>query len=352
MIPATGTELGAGDRVLVTRLDYLGDVILSLPLVDAIRREGAVVDYLTRDPAAQLLSGDDRFERVFAQRGGVVPGVRLLQALRARRYRAVIDLYSNPRSAWLTWLTGAPFRIGGDRRGRRRLYTHPMRVPPAVRSAPAFHLYYARPLGIERAPDKPSLREGCADRASARGALEAAGVGMDEPIIVVHPGGKWQVKRWPSDRFAALVDRIVEGIDARVVLLSGPGEEAVTTAVRDGSRGSAVALPVLPIRTVAGVIARAAGLVACDGGIMHVSAALSVPTVGIFGSAEPDIWFPYEAFGPYRAAYREMECRPCHRHVCPLGHTNCLNELSVDTVYGELTEVIAEGKSRSGTRAE
>lgn len=88
--------LREGDRVLVTRLDYLGDVITSLPLVDAIksRHPGIEVDYLTRRPAYDLLCGDSRFARVFEQdRGAGLAGtVRLINALRRRRYKVVVDL--------------------------------------------------------------------------------------------------------------------------------------------------------------------------------------------------------------------------------------------------------------------
>ena len=95
----SGTQLAAGDRVLITRLDYLGDVILSLPLVDAIRDKypDVSIDYLTRNPAAELLAVDARFDRVFAQEPGPARAVGLIKELRGRRYRAVVDLYSNPR---------------------------------------------------------------------------------------------------------------------------------------------------------------------------------------------------------------------------------------------------------------
>ena len=117
------SALRAGDRVLVTRLNYLGDVVLSLPLVDAIRREhaGVEIDYLARDPGAALLRGDPRFARVIAWPDGAGAALATMKSVRGRGYRAVIDLYSNPRSAWVSWVSGATIRIGGDRRGRRFL---------------------------------------------------------------------------------------------------------------------------------------------------------------------------------------------------------------------------------------
>lgn len=341
--------IAAGDRVLITRLDYLGDVILSLPLVDAVRDKypDVSIDYLTRNPAAELLATDDRFDRVFVQEPGVAQAARLIRMLRERRYRAVVDLYSNPRSAWLSRLSGAPVRVGGNRRGRRHLYTHPVDVPPQIRSAVSFHLQYGRTLGIEETMGRPVLSGGVADRHHARESLRDAGVAVDRPIIGIHPGGKWPVKRWPADRFGELARKIERELGATVAVLSGPGEEQHTRSVCSLAGSNARPLPVLPIRTVAGVIGEIDALVACDGGIMHLSAALGTPTVGIFGSAEPEVWFPYESFGPYRAAFIPVECRPCHRHVCPLGHTKCLNELSVELVFRRLSGVL-KGREHAG----
>jgi lipopolysaccharide heptosyltransferase II len=346
-------EIRPGDRVLVSRLDYLGDVVLSLPLVDAIRAAfpGVEVDYLARRPGADLLVGEARIARVFTleRAAGTLASLRLIRDLRARRYRAVIDLYSNPRSAWLSWFSGAPIRVGSDRRGRRRLYTHPMRVGPDVRAATRHHMALAAPLGIEAEPGRPTLAITDDERASAREVLTRAGIGVggNGPRIGVHPGGKWSVKRWPTEKFAALVVAARERLGARVALFTGPGEEQHTAALSAAVGEGAVVLDAMPVRLLAAVMSELDGVVACDGGAMHVAVAVGTPTVGIFGSSEPEVWFPYEALGPFRAAVVPLECRPCHRHECPLGHTDCLGALSPDAVLGLVASVIDGGGKRS-----
>ncbi|HXS09637.1 MAG TPA: glycosyltransferase family 9 protein [Candidatus Krumholzibacteria bacterium] len=322
--------LGAGDRVLVTRLNYLGDVVLSLAMVDALRRAhpGIEIDYLTREPAASLLRPDARFARVFGWRDGMRAALSMVATLRSRRYRAVIDLYSNPRSAWLSWLSGAPVRIGGNRRGRRLLYTHRVQ-PPAGTPVIDVFMEYAKPLGVNGPPTKPVLAITAHERDDAQAHLENAGAAASvrTPRIGVHPGGKWSVKRWPAAHFAELVDRL-EKAGARVVVFTGPDERDATDEVMRRVTTSPARLEPLDIRATAAVISCLDAMVACDGGIMHTSVATGTPTVGIFGSSQSSVWFPYENFGPYRAAQIDVPCRPCHQHVCPLGHTRCLNELS------------------------
>jgi ADP-heptose:LPS heptosyltransferase len=180
----------------------------------------------------------------------------------------------------------------------------------------------------------------------ARGLLDALGIETrrpEQPRIGVHPGGKWEVKRWPARYFAGLVRLLNERWDGAVVVFTGPGEEKYTEELRALVGEAAVFAPVLPVRAVASVVSLLDGLVVSDGGIMHLSVAVGTPTVGIFGSAEPDIWFPYGRFGPYAPAFVPMECRPCHQHVCPLGHTDCLNKLTAESVADTLRGVMARG---------
>jgi len=341
----TSSKLQPGDRVLVTRLDYLGDVILSLPLVDALmaRHPDVEIDYMTRRPGADLIANDPRFAQVLTveRNAGLGRSLALVMQLRRRRYRAVIDLYSNPRSAWLTWLTGAPIRIGGDRRGRRLLYTDPIRVQRGIRSAIDHHLAFGSTLGVAAGGSKPALSVTPEEKRAAEETLLKSGAAKDAPRIGIHPGGKWAVKRWPTSAFAELVDAIITTLGACVVVFTGPDEQDHTQRLSDILGEKAVYLDVMPVRDVAATLSVLDAFVACDGGIMHTSVAVGTPTVGIFGSSEPDIWFPYEDAGPYRAAVVPMDCRPCHRHECPLGHTDCLQTLTADMVLTKLRDVLA-----------
>jgi len=345
-------ELTAGGRILVSRLHYLGDVILSLPLVRALQERfpASEIDYLTRSDGAAILEGEPgiaRVHRVPERGAGPAATWRLVRALRARRYAAAFDLFSNPRSAWLTRLSGARLRVGGDRRGRRMLYTHPIRVPGSIRAAPTHHLYYGRVLGVAGEAHKPILMLSDEERRRGAERLRDLGARSGAPVVGLHPGGKWEVKRWPAPYFVELAQGLLAGGQAQVVVFCGPGEEGFRDAVVGGLDGRAFALPTLPIRETAGVIAALDAMVVNDGGVMHVSVAVGTPTVGIFGSSEPDVWFPYEADGPYRPAVVPITCRPCHSHVC--GHLSCLRHLAVERVRARLDEVMTVG-ARSGAK--
>jgi ADP-heptose:LPS heptosyltransferase len=212
-------------------------------------------------------------------------------------------------------------------------------------------------LGISAVPTRPVIVPGPEDKKEARVLLKSHGVRLDanpqeeknaEPIIGIHPGGKWDVKRWPTGHFAGLIDKIKKKRSAQVVLLTGPDEAGPTERLVEKYGAEVVRLPPLPVRTVAAVLSEFDAAVACDGGVMHLSVAVGTPTVGIFGSSEPEIWFPYEPFGPFAAALVPLDCRPCHQHLCPLGHTDCLNKLLPDLVLEKLTLVMDEQENFYG----
>jgi lipopolysaccharide heptosyltransferase II len=341
-------ELEAGGYVLVSRLQYLGDVLLTLPMAQLLheRFPRARIDYLARGGAADVLVGEPLFDRVFDMPDGSLgSSLRLIRELRARRYSLAIDLYSNPRSAIATRLSGATMRVGGSRRGRRRMYTHPVSVPPDVREATRWHIAHLAPLGITGQPSKPSLTITEGENETARRVLTEAGVDPDKPVIGVHPGGKWVVKRWPADQFASLSERLMDSHGMQILVMHGPGEEMYRDALEKRLGDRALYVPTLPIRQTAAIIHALDAMVVSDGGIMHVSVGVGTPTVGIFGSAEPDVWFPYEEYGPYVAAWVPITCRPCHMHDCD--HISCLRKLTPEMVEERLLGVITSRPARS-----
>lgn len=340
-------------RILVSRLRRIGDVILTLPVVDALARRfpDARIDYLAEAGPAAAALGHPGLSRVHALPGGAL--ARLLPAppamlvrLRAARYDWVIDLYGNPRSAALAAVTGAPVRVGPDRSGRRRLYTHPVASPGPV-SAVAHHLHMLRSLGLEEAPSRPRLHLTEEERAEGRARLDAA-LPAGGPRVGLHVGNRWPAKRWPEARFAALL-KALPSIGAAGVVLAGPGEEAMAHRVADRALLGGAGAPVLaglPLRVYWAFLASLDALVTNDGSPLHAGPALGVPTVGILGPTEPQIWFPYDPDDGHQLLCRDIWCRPCHRHEC--FRMDCLDWIEVGDVLRATRRALAR---REGLRA-
>jgi len=333
---------GAKLRILVTRLRYLGDVLLTTPAVAALkgRYPDAEIDYATEGPYADVLEGNPHIGRVIrlsreARRaGGEIAKIRSL------RYTACIDLFYNPRSALLLFLSRIPIRAGGSKKLRGKLYTHRFSVPPETRSAAMHHVRAMGVFGVEARDSLPRVHLRQDELDAGAGILERT-VGKRESrrrIIAMHPGGTWQSKRWSPGSFAKLAVLLRERIDAETVVIAGPGEERIAAQVAAEAGGSVRALPLQPLRTIAAVLAACDAVVADDGGIMHLSVAVGRPTVAVFGPTEPDIWFPYEGKGPFAVVSRRLACAPCHKHEC--GSVACLDGIEPESVLESVRRVL------------
>lgn len=335
-------------RILVSRLRRIGDAILTLPVLDAIRARypDARIDYLAEEGPAQAILGHPAVDRVHSfrpSRTRLLPApLSLLLELRRARYDWTIDLYGNPRSALLLAWTDAPIRVGPARRGRRRLYTH--LVPPAVEpiSAIDHHLRALAVLGIDAAstPPRITLTEEERKRGAARlhEVLPSGG-----PRVGVHVGNRWPAKRWFEERFIGVL-KALPGLRARGIVLGGPGE---ARTVEDVAAGAGVPhLPNLPLRDYWAAVSALDALITNDGSPLHAGPALGVPTVGILGPTVPEIWFPYRAEDGHQLLCREIWCRPCHRHEC--ARLDCLKWIGVGDVVAAVARALA---SREAGRA-
>ncbi len=327
-------------RILVTRLRYLGDVILTTPVIDALGEcfPGAEIWYMAEPPYSSILENHPGLTGVIEVGKGIASMLSTIRKIRKLGFAAAVDLFYNPRSANILRFSGIPVRIGGGRKWRGRIYTDVFEPDSNIRSAISHHLAALEILGCASSERRPRVFLSEDELVSGRSTVDSAfGGAAPDRTVVFHAGGTWPAKRWPAFSFASLARVVIERFDSRSLLVTGPGEELLSEQVVSESAGSAAALPPMPIREAAAAIAACDALVSNDGGVMHTGVALGVPTVGIFGPTEPDIWFPYSGMGPYEVITRNEACAPCHLHEC--GDMKCLEKISVDEVAEGLGRV-------------
>jgi len=379
-------------RVLVTRLRYLGDIAMATVVLQALRRGDPQLElgFLCEADHAPLLAGHPLLARVHAlavQRRGRDAAQRAAQrraagapaadggagavqaagtlgtiaGLRRAGYDLAVDLFFNPRSAWLLRLAGIPARVGGTAsRSRRRLYTHVALAPdPAAR--PDLYARAGGGLGehlARLAPLRHADGRGFLDWLTASTAPGELAPAIARPPLagpaaaalgdvgrapgtytLLAPAATWPTKEWPAAHWCALVDALA-GAGRIPVVLCPPGgpREYAEVGARAGRAGGGL-LPPLGLVDALAVVGAAGALVTVDGGIMHAAVAMQVPTVALFGPTDPRLWFPYEDLGPYRVLATRPACHPCHRHACD--EFVCLPGLAPDLVAGTLAELPA-----------
>jgi ADP-heptose:LPS heptosyltransferase len=332
---------GASPRILLTRLRYLGDIILTTPVIDALGEcfPGSEIWYMAEPPHSSVLERHPGLAGIIETGGrGGAGTLATVMRLRKLRFAAAVDLFYNPRSANILWLSGIPVRIGGGRRWRRRLYTHIFRPGRGISDAISHHLEAARALGCEGKKRRPRIYLGEDELARGRERVADAFRGsVPDRLIAMMPGGTWPAKRWPPGSFAALAEGLEHGSGVGTLIISGPGQEEISRTVESMTGSAPAVLPPLPVREAASAVAACGALVSNDGGLMHAGVALGVPTVGIFGPTDTDMWFPYGGMGPFEVVSGGAECSPCDLHEC--GDMRCLKDIGPGEVISALGRV-------------
>jgi ADP-heptose:LPS heptosyltransferase len=351
MLAAPRLDPAAVKRVLLVRPRYLGDICLTLPALDAVRRAapGARVAYLVERESAALLEDDPRVDEliVMERHGGPGSTWALGRRLKAFGPDLSIDFFCNPRTALLSLLSGARTRVGYANKGwRSALYTHHARA--RTLSAVGFHLASLAALGWPTGAGVPRLHIGATARAEADAALAALGVPREARLVGFHPGARWPTRRWEPERFVSLARQALAADERAVALVTGgPGEEALVQAIVAGlPPGRAFAVTGWPIARFVALQSRCAAFVCGDTGPLHTAVAAGAPTLGLLSRNRPAMFFPYPPGEGHRAYYARVECSPCHRDVCD--DLRCLTRLTAPGAWALLSEMLAPAVAGTG----
>jgi heptosyltransferase-2 len=321
---------------LVIQTAFLGDVVLTTPLLDALAARHGPVDVVTTPGAVQLLETHPAVRRVIRhdKRGTAsgVAGIRALAAeLRAARYARAYLAHRSWRSGLAAMLAGIAERIGFADAPARWTYTQRVPRPPAAHET-------TRLLALAGAhgPARPTLGLTSADRAQAAAWLETGN--LRGRFVAVAPGSIWGTKRW--DKYPELV----AALDLPVVVLGGPEDRELGHAVLAGAAVAGLnAAGALPIRVSAAVLERATALVSNDSLPLHLAQAVGTPVVAIFGPTVPAFGFGPQGDRDAIVEHDDLPCRPCSLHGplrCPLRHHRCMRDLDVWRVQQALAPLL------------
>ena len=330
---------------LVIQTSYLGDAVLTTPLLSQMANRGPV-DVVVTPASAALLVGHPAVREVIvydkrkADRG--IPGfLRLVARLRRSQYDVALLAQGSWRSSALALLAGIPQRLGFSTSAGRLLYTKRVQYRDDLHHA-ARLLMLARPNGREPTPEelRPSLHPGEDERSTVNALLSANGVVSGKPLVAVAPGSVWGTKRWP---FYPELAFALEGI-ARVVIIGSKADAGLARAILDASPRVIDATGKLTLLESAELIGRASVLVTNDSAPEHLASAMNTPTIAIFGPTITAFGFGPLADERLVLGVDGLPCRPCDRHgpmVCPLGHHKCMRDLRLDTVETAVRKILA-----------
>lgn len=325
------------ERILIVAPSWVGDAILSEPLVALLREplEPAIVDVLAPPWCAPVYARMRGVRSIIPHpigHGEIRLGERraLAHSLRDSGYTRAFVLPSSFKSALIPWFARIPRRIGYVGEARLLLLTDPRRLDTHAlpRLVDRFVALAAAPGEIAPISPIPTLVPNAANAAEA---MRNLGLATRRPVAVFCPGAEFgPAKRWPTEHFVSLARRLVDS-GYTVWLIGSENDRAVADRVAEAVPDVRNACGRTDLGTAIDLLAQARVVVSNDSGLMHAAAAVGRPLVALFGSSSPEFTPPLSPLA--RIARIKIECSPCFQRECPLGHFKCMRELSPNVVY-------------------
>ncbi len=358
------------ERILIVRLSAMGDVIHVLPALRCLRHHYpyARISWLVEDRVAGLLDGHpDLDEVIFFPRKRWREGIGILgplqaintvssvyrffrDELRAKAFDMAIDFQGNLKSGVLTYLSGAPVRIGfakGHCREYNHLFTTRHITPPKEKKHRVEkNLSLLAAVDVKPRYERSTINVLPEDRdyitQSLAGYKDRSG-----PLVVIHPGTSdfGAYKRWPVEAFVNLGDRLVGEMGAQVVVTWGPDELDVAKEIVSAmKKGGHLAPKTANLAQLASIIGLSDLFISADTGPMHIASVLGVPQVAIFGPKDPEIYGPYNE----RAAVvrKDVDCSPCTKRTCE--DPFCITDIVPEEVFDAASGLLANGVGQKG----
>lgn len=348
--------------VVVIQTAFIGDVILTLPLVQAVRAlyPEAVVDVVVIPKSKELFENhpDVRDVVVFDKRGadrGLKGLTRIARLLKARSYDLALIPHRSLRSALLALMAGIPVRVGFNRGAGQVLLTSRSKYQQDQHEIDR-NLSLLSKIAVARVPRQlPHIHPSAADAKRIDRLLIELEVGSPGRMIAVAPGTVWNTKRWLKERFASLAVNL-DDAGYEVILLGGQDDYGLCAEIRTLSGSSRVhsVAGLLTLLQSADLIRRCALLICNDSAPMHLGASVGTPVVAIFGATVPA--FGFGPSGPDDAVVETtgLKCRPCSIHggdTCPIKTFDCMVDISYDRVFRTAMETISRTSKKPPTSA-
>ena len=346
-------------RILMIRTDRIGDVVLSTPAIKALRDAypQSHIAFMVRPYARDIVEGNPYLDEVIiydkygAQRGflsAILFGLRL----RKKKFDTAIILHPTNRAHILAFVAGIPNRIG-LRRKLPFLLTRALNDKKFLgqKHELEYTLEILKDIGIEARDKTLYVPVKDDSRRSVSLKLAEKGAGDSDLLIGVHPGASCPSKRWPLERFAALIDRLKTDYNARIVLISAPEEANRVAGLKKIIKSEVIdLLGQTPVRELTALLKRCALFISNDSGPVHIATAVGTPSVVIFGRKQPGL--SPKRWGPTGkndiALHKDVGCEVCLAHDCKIGF-KCLKAISVNEVFDAVRRLLQKNYKLQNT---
>jgi len=341
-------------RICLIKPSALGDVVQTLPLVPALKccYPDARISWVINRELRDLVDGHPDLDEVipFERRGGWKAWLQLLSILRQRQFDLVFDLQGLLRTGVMTLATRAPVRVGLQTAREGSSLTVNCVISNSGRDVPAHARNWrlAEVLNMHHMPREALIETSAADQNWATATLGR----LPRPIFAVHPGARWETKRWPASKFAQLMARANQAWSGSMLILGSKAERPDAEQLEQQlvqHAGSAASNRIVnltgasTLKQLTALLTKVDYAISNDSGPMHLAAGLGIPTLGLFTCTSSIRSGP--AGNQHELVSTTVSCAAGYHKRCPHrgdGHMACLKELDVERVWLALQRLIAK----------
>ena len=324
-------------RLAIRTPNWLGDVVMALPAIAAVRDAYSAAE-LTIVAPASIAPMFEEHTPARQQHILVVDKAGEAEALRQRRLDAILLLPNSFRTGWTARRGGVRERWGYRVAGRAPLLTRAVKRPKGAVHQSQYYSALVRGLGIDVADIVPRISptERTKQRAAA---LLTEHLSPNTKLVGFAPGAAYgHAKRWPPERVAEVIRHLAQEDGAACVLVGAPADREAGRAIESTLPAGVPVINLIgrtDLRLLIGVLARCAAFVSNDSGAMHLAAAVGVPVTAIFGPTREKATAPLGDPGEHDVILEPVFCRPCMLRECPIDH-RCMKRIPPETVLASV----------------
>lgn len=354
-------------RILVIRLSSLGDIILTTPVLDALKEnyENSEISFLTKQKYQGLFESDPRVDSViyFEPEGkdkGVSGLLRLIRGLNQEKFDLIVDLHSNLRSFFIRLLVKANKKVHYHKKLIARfVMVHFKSWKVKQVSTIDNYLESTGEIGEKAWSRIPRLYSKKENEIWAENFFTENGLAKDEILVGIAPAAKWETKRWDLDKFSSVAKSLSQDLSAKILLVGDKDDLKPIEGIENyvGKERTIQAVDLHLDRLIA-LVERCSLFISNDSGPMHLTSASGVPTIGIFGPTSPGLGFSPSGLED-KVFWVGVDCSPCSLHggkECVKKSRYCMDDIKPEKIIEEAKRILSANKviflDRDGTITE
>jgi len=333
-------------QILVVNVNWIGDAIFSSPIFKALKNAypQARISCLAVPRVREILESVPEIDEiiVYDEKGrhwNPFAKLALVWKLRLKRFDAAFLLHRSLTRALLVFLAGIPQRIGYDTKGRGGLLTHIVEPTEEQMHRSDHYLHVIESFGVEVRNRSCQLKTNDEAQTQVQEILRHEGVGTDDYVVVLNPGGNWGLKRWPIENFSQLATGLVHDLNVKVVLAGAAKDMSLVKKMDQAALDEVTDLTgQTNLKQMMALMKRANVVISGDSGPLHIANGVGAEVIGIFGPTRPEITGP-RGSGPAHVLQQDVGCNreACYHLMCP--DNICMQSITVRDVLETVRQI-------------